>query len=55
MRGILLPVIVLTLTAILGVLIIGPLGNLLGDLLGSTIAAINNFARSSTNNHGGFH
>jgi PTS system beta-glucosides-specific IIC component len=43
-RGILLPVIVLALTAILGVLIIGPIGNLLGDLLGSTIAAINNFS-----------
>lgn len=37
-RGIFLPVITLTLTAILGVLLLGPIGNLFGELLGGALA-----------------
>ncbi|MCZ0717132.1 PTS transporter subunit EIIC [Aerococcus kribbianus] len=37
-RGVFLPVILLSLTAIIGILILGPIGNFLGDLLGAAIA-----------------
>lgn len=37
-RGIFLPVITLTLTAILGVLLLGPIGNLFGEILGAALA-----------------
>lgn len=37
-RGIFLPVITLSLTAILGILLLGPVGNLFGDILGAALA-----------------
>lgn len=37
-RGIFSPVITLSLTAILGILLLGPVGNLFGDILGGALA-----------------
>lgn len=43
-RGIFLPVFVLALSCIVGVIVLGPIGNFLGDLMGSGIGLLNQYA-----------